>query len=300
MLIPTKAYFKFAASLLVSASILTGCSTFKGVEKTQPNASLDENVVVYDTLEPKLGKWMKDPAILVFHKTMGFRHDAGIAGGDKFFADLASERRYGLFTTENSAVFNDDQLSRFKVIVFNSMTGDALSEEQEAALQRWIEKGGAWIGIHAAGDHSQIDWQWYIDRLIGPAFVGHPSSPGVQPADLVVLDEAHPILRGIPKTWEMTDEWYSYDSRPQDHGMRPLMAVDETSYEPIRRGKNIGMGSEIGDHPIVWSSCVGEGRVVYSGLGHTQYVYDSKPYRKLLNNIFDWVQKKGPANAGGC
>ena len=32
---------------------------------------------------------------------------------------------------------------------------------------RFLEDGGGWIGIHAAGDGSHKDWRWYVETLIG-------------------------------------------------------------------------------------------------------------------------------------
>ena len=41
--------------------------------------------------------------------------------------------------------------------------------------------------------------------------------------------------------------------------------VDETTYKPVGMfGKDLRMG----DHPAVWSRCIGKGRVLYTTFGH--------------------------------
>lgn len=291
---------KTIISAALAAILFAGCSTLDHKVK---EASVQASI--YDATRPALSQWMTGPSILVFSKTKSFRHDAGIAGADKFFADLAEERGYGLFTTVNSAVFNAEDLSRFKIVIFNNMSGDALSPEQETVFQEWLENGGAWIGLHASGDNSQEDWHWYTDTLIGPDFIGHPSHPQhLQDAKLVQLAK-HPVLEGLPPEWSMKDEWYSFDDVPQSFGLMPLVGIDETTYKPLNsaspENSDLSMGDAPIEHPMVWSSCVGKGRSLYSAIGHTQHVYDNAHYRKLLENAFDWTLKQGASeNSAGC
>lgn len=296
-----KSSIKTIVTAVLATTFFTGCS----ILDRQVNEALEQESI-YDTTRPALSQWMTGPSILVFSKTKSFRHDAGIAGADKFFADLAEERGYGLFTTVNSAVFNAEDLSRFNIVIFNNMSGDALSPEQETVFQEWLEAGGAWIGLHASGDNSQKDWHWYMERLIGPDFIGHPSHPQhLQNARLVQLAASHPVLNGLPPEWNMKDEWYSFDDVPQSFGLTPLVGIDETTYKPLNSANpansDLSMGNEPIEHPMVWSSCVGEGRSLYSAIGHTQHVYDNAHYRKLLENAFDWTLKLGGFESpAGC
>ena len=69
----------------------------------------------YDQVRPEITEFMTEPAILVFSASKGWRHNEGIAGADFFFVELARARGFGIFTTENGAVFNAEDLARFKV-----------------------------------------------------------------------------------------------------------------------------------------------------------------------------------------
>ena len=75
-------------------------------------------------------------------------------------------------TTENANNFNEANLKKYSVVVFNSTTGNVLSEPQQIAFERYIQAGGAFLGIHAAAD-TEYDWAWY-GKLVGGYFNGHP------------------------------------------------------------------------------------------------------------------------------
>lgn len=256
-----------------------------------------------DSAPPDITEWMPQPAILVFSKTAGWRHNEGIAGADLFFVQLARRHEYGIFTTANAAIFNPRDLARFDVVVFNNATGNGLAKDQQRALRDWIEQGGGWIGLHGAGDASQ-EWPWYQERLIGPKFIGHIADPQFQDARLETLADGHPVTQGLPASWLHNDEWYSFDSRPQDHGMRPLVGLDESSYSPRNdlygEVSDLRMGKGANNHPIVWSRCPNEGRSVYSAIGHNETSYSDPNYSRLLENAFLWVARKVDAQGEGC
>ena len=256
------------------------------------------------TSPPDLSEWLQQPAILVFSKTRGWRHNEGIAGGDAFFTQLARQHQYGIYTTVDPRVFNPVDLAKFEVVVFNNMTGDTLNEAQEAAFQIWLEEGGGWIGLHGAGDASQSSWEWYQETLIGPRFIGHPADPQFQYARVEVLNNAHPVTAGLPTTWLHNDEWYSFDGRAQDHGMTILVGLDESTYRPRNDVygdvSDLRMGEGAENHPIIWSRCPEKGRAVYSAIGHSDESYEDPHYRRLLENAFDWVSGKSDPDGSGC
>lgn len=272
---------------ILALFVLGGCS------EESPALSVDKNSTNYDQTPPEISQYMAEPAILVFSKTQAWRHNEGIAGADRFFADLSQEQSFGLFTTENGAVFNEPDLARFKVIVFNNVTGDTLSSSQRAAFKKWLLNGGAWIGLHGAGDDSHKSWPWYDETLIGPEFIGHPADPQFQEAKLVSINAAHPILKDIPSEWRISDEWYSFDGVPQEYGLVPLFGLNESSYSPLNEIygdiSDLRMGTTPAEHPTFWVGQIGKGRIVYSALGHGHQTYDHPIYRKILTNAFVWI-----------
>ncbi|MEO1575196.1 MAG: ThuA domain-containing protein [Pseudomonadota bacterium] len=243
-----------------------------------------------------ISEYLPSPAILVFSATAQWRHDSGIAGADHFFAELAQERQWGIFTTAHPGVFNADDLSRFQVIVFNNVTGNVLNRSQQRAFETWMREGGSWIGLHGSGDASVTNWAWYQDNLVGATFLGHTMEPQFQTADLVVLADQHPATGNVPARWAHRDEWYSFDRVPDPSRFTALIGIDESTYTPRnpvvdRWPEDLRMGTRPAEHPMVWARDADGYRAVYSAIGHDLASYKDPAYRQLLNSVFDWVRR---------
>ncbi len=244
-------------------------------------------VKVYETTPPALPAKIERPAILVFSKTNAFRHEEAIPAANAMFEALAKEKGWGYFQTENGAVFSPAILARFDAVVFNNTSGDVFTPEQRAAFKAFIENGGGYVGIHAAGDNSHKAWNWYMTDLIGTEFIGHPMDPQFQKATVRVEDRTHPATKHLGETWQRTDEWYSFNRSPRKPGVTVLAALDETTYSPKGMwGQELAMGK---DHPIIWSRCIGKGRILYSALGHTAESFAEPEYRQSLAGGLAWA-----------
>ncbi|MEM1114274.1 MAG: ThuA domain-containing protein [Pseudomonadota bacterium] len=251
----------------------------------------------HDRTPPVLPDDLAQPAILVFSKTNGFRHKDGIAGGQRAMKSIAKQWRYGLFLTENGAVFNQADLARFQAVIFLNATGDMLSREQEQAFEVWLEDGGGWLGIHAAGDGSHSGWPWYMDNLIGTDFTAHIMGPQFQIAQVVTENHDHPVNSGLDNVWEHEEEWYSWERSARAAGMRVLATVSEDSYRPVQNLPGRQRDLSMGDHPISWSNCVGQGRSVYTAIGHRAAAFDVPQVRRFLSNAVRWLIGD---TTGGC
>ena len=247
----------------------------------------------YDSVAPALPAELADPAILVFSKTNGFRHRDGIAGGQKALRQISRRRGWGVYETENGAVFNDAQLSRFEVVVFLNASGDLLDSGQRQAFRSWLEAGGGWLGIHAAGDGSHQAWPWYVNTLIGANFTAHILGPQFQVATMVLERSASPVLAGLPSRWDHEEEWYSWEKSPRDKGFSILATVDEDSYQPVQNLPGRQRDLRMGDHPVVWSNCVAAGKSVYSALGHRADAFEQAQHLQLLENALAWLLDSG-------
>jgi len=242
----------------------------------------------HDSVAHELPAELASPAILVFSKTNAFRHRDGIAGGAKAIEAIARAHGWGLFHTENGAVFNARDLDRFDAVVFLNVSGDVLNAAQERDFQAWLEAGGGWLGIHAAGDGSHTAWQWYRDNLIGADFTAHIMDPQFQKATVVLENQDHPVLAGLPDIWEHVDEWYSWEKSPRFEGFTILATLDEDSYVPVMKFMGEERDLKMGDHPVVWSNCIGYGRSVYMAMGHRAEAFEQPQVQKLIANSLDW------------
>lgn len=250
---------------------------------------------VYETEPPALPADIPHPAILVFSKTNGFRHEEAIPVANALFQTFAKDNGWGYFQTENGATFTPEILARFDAVVFNNVSGDVFTPAQRAALKTYVEKGGGFLGIHGSGGDFSYDWKWYVDDLIGAQFKGHPLDPQFQQATVHIEDRSHPATAELAETWTRTDEWYSFVKPPRKQGYHILATLDEKTYEPGSMfGTQLAMGA---DHPIAWWHCVGGGRVLYSAMGHQPTAYAEPEYRQMLLGATNWVLR----NAGdGC
>ena len=248
---------------------------------------------VFETVREELPP-MGHPAVLVFSKTNSFIHKEAIPAARQMLRDIATEQGWSIYLSDNGAIYNPEDLARFDVIVWNNVTGDVLLPEQRSAMRAWLEQGGGFVGLHAAGDNSHDVWPWYQDTVIRAHFIGHPLDPQFQQATLRAEQPADPIVSGLPDEWVREDEWYSFAASPRAPDVRVLLTIDESTYNPGEFFNTpLGMGE---DHPMIWKHCVGEGRVVYSAPGHTAETYADPKYRELVSRAIAW---SGRINAHG-
>jgi type 1 glutamine amidotransferase len=210
------------------------------------------------------------PAVLVFSRTMGFRH-ASIADGIAAIEALGHANQFVVDATEDPTVFGDVQLAAYDAVVFLSTTGDVLDAAQEAAFERFINAGGGFVGIHSATD-TEYDWPFY-GTVVGAYFSNHPA---IQNATLRVEDASHPATAHLAPSWERRDEWYNFATNPRGQ-VRVLLRLDEGTYQGGTMGN---------DHPWAWCHTVGGGRAFYTAGGHTAESFQDEAFvRHLLGGI---------------
>ncbi len=197
--------------------------------------------------------------VLIFSKTLGFRHES-IAAGQRMFLDLGTRYGFRVDTTENANVFTEELLNGYSALVFLNTTGNILDESQQLALRRYIQSGGGFMAIHGA-DGAEYDWPWY-GRLVGAWFESHP--PGVQEAEIYVVDREHPAMTELPVVWRHTEEWHNFTSISSN--MHVLAKVDEQSYSG---------GEHHDNHPVIWCQEFDGGRSFYTALGHSPETYSN-------------------------
>ena len=217
------------------------------------------------TLASCSSKRSSKPTVLVFFKTGGYYHES-IPTGVKAIQDLGDKNGFNVDTTTNANMFAEDSLKKYAALVFLSSTGDILSGNQEIAVERYMQAGGGFVGIHAATD-AEYDWSWYV-KMIGASFKSHPAN---QEATLIINDKNHPSTDSLPATWTRTDEWYNFKNLNPD--VKVLISIDEKSYQ----------GGENGDkHPMAWYHNFDGGRVFYTELGHTNESFSEPLYLKHI------------------
>ena len=220
---------------------------------------------------------------LLFTKTAGFHHES-IHEGVAAIKKLAQRHTFSVDWQDNPSIFSDERLKNYDVVIFLSTTSDILNDEQQAAMERFIQSGKGWVGVHAAAD-TEYEWEWYT-KMVGMMFKIHPQQ---QTAYLNIEDHKFPGMQRFPERLLWTDEWYEYQKPYKSDDLHFLISIDEKSYDPNTKwGDNVGKG--MGDfHPMAWYHNYDGGRAFYTGLGHIGLVYEDPLFLDHLYGGIYWA-----------
>ena len=220
---------------------------------------------------------------LLITKTNGWHHDS-IATAVEAMQDLSKLHDFELVWTENMGlVMTDEALADVDVVIFMLTTGDILNEDQRGALQRFVQSGKGFVGIHSASD-THYNWEWYR-KMVGYMFHIHPA---VQTATLQVEERNFPGMDRFADRFLFTEEWYEFGP-PEGSELKFLLSVDESTYAPAADwGSKQGDG--MGDfHPIAWYHNYDGGRAFYSALGHLAATYKDANFMHHLYGGIYWA-----------
>ena len=220
--------------------------------------------------------------VLLFTKTAGFHHTSIHEGVDGIRA-LADRHNFSLDWQESPGIFaNEERLGRYDVVIFLNTTGDILDEAQQAGMEKFIQSGKGFVGIHAASD-TEYDWDWYT-KLVGRMFVIHPRQ---QTAVLKIEDRNFPGMNVFPDELLWTDEWYQYTDEKGPE-LNYLISLDESTYDPnVQWGEK--KGGPMGFHPMSWYHEYDGGRSFYTGLGHIGAIYSDPYFQQHLYGAIYWA-----------
>lgn len=218
----------------------------------------------------------KQFSALLITKTNGWHHES-INEGVAAIKALATRNFFDVQWHQEGVAITDKYLENFQVIIFLNTTGDIFKDDEQKAIEHFIQAGKGFVGIHSAAD-TEYDWPWYT-KMVGRMFHIHPV---IQTAKLKFTGNKFPGLNGFTEGQLWTDEWYQFDAETTT-GLNYILAVDEASYNPKvqwEKKAGEGMGSF---HPISWYHDYDGGRSFYTALGHLPAVYNEPAF---LNHIY--------------
>lgn len=204
---------------------------------------------------------------LLVTTTRGWHHES-IHAGVLAIQQLGVKHHFQVDLLEDNYGINDNTLANYQVVIFLNTTGDIFNEQEQKAMERFIQSGKGFMGIHSASD-TEYDWAWY-NKLVGRMFVIHPA---IQSARLNVLEASFPGLEGFANKKQWTDEWYEFGPDKVE-GLKTILAVDESTYNPVvswegNANREAVSGKGMGVfHPIAWYHNFDGGRSFYTNLGH--------------------------------
>jgi type 1 glutamine amidotransferase len=230
------------------------------------------------------------PRLLVFEKMTGFRDGPSVEAARAAIQAIATRKGWAVAVTDKGGAITPANLRKFDAVIWNNVSGDVLTMRQRRAFKTYIEGGGGFVGIHGTAGDFVYYWDWYVDTLLGTRFLEHTYDPQFYNARINIESSKAGIGGELAPGWTMNDEWYSFTSSPRLRGAHVIATLDEGSYTP--KGRN-GRDLRMGDHPIAWTRCVGNGRVFYSAIGHRAEGYSEPHHVQLLEDAIAWAAGAG-------
>jgi len=225
---------------------------------------------------------------LLTTETDGWHHDS-ISAAVPALQDLAKLHDFELVWPNTLAIVSDKGLASFDVIIFALSTGDVLNDEQQAAVEKFVQNGGGIAGIHSGGADTEYGWDWWTKGM-GHMFHIHPA---VQTGTVEVLEPNFPGMDRFAKRFLATEEWYEFDAS-RNKNLNYLLAVDESTYNPAAdwgSKKGDGMGKF---HPLSWFHNYDGGRIFYTAFGHLPATYkDANFLHHVYGGIYWAATGKG-------
>jgi putative membrane-bound dehydrogenase-like protein len=156
-----------------------------------------------------------------------------------------------------------ETLARYDTVMLYA-NHDVISDDQFAALNKFIESGRGFVPVHCAsacfGNNEKFS------ALVGARFASH----GAGEFKAAILQPAHPIFKGVNEftSW---DETYVHD-RINTEGRELLM-------ERVEGDKR---------EPWAWTRTQGKGRVFYIAGGHDERTWKQPDFQLILRNAIVW------------
>jgi putative heme-binding domain-containing protein len=149
------------------------------------------------------------------------------------------------------------------------------------AVMDFAAAGKGIIMLHPGTWYGFPEWPELNAKIVGGGARGHDK---LGKYSVNTLKPTHPIMKGVPASFEVEDELYYINSEPDKipAGTAPIDVLAETS--PSIRFK--------APHPVVWTTKHERARVVGFTLGHDERVHDHPAYKTLLTNAVKWAAGK--------
>ena len=205
---------------------------------------------------------------------------------------LEASGRFDVRTTEEPRGLNSESLRGYQVLILN-YNGPRLPKAAEDAVERFIQGGGGFVAVHQASYGAFFGQQFRDGRWQpGPSGSGWKAFPEIIGATWAVenigharrtvfqvdwMKPDHPLCAGLPPSFMANDELY----HKLELDGRVTVLADALS--PADLG---GTGKR---EPLVWTHTFGEGRVVFTPLGHDSLAWYEPGMANLLARGVEWA-----------
>jgi type 1 glutamine amidotransferase len=179
-------------------------------------------------------------------------------------------------------------LDYFDAVLFYTNGETTMSPQQKQDLLDYISSGKGFIGVHTA-TATAYGWPAY-GEMLGGVFDNHPWM--IANAKIIVERPDFPAMRGLHTGMTLRDEHYQMLAAPYSRSKVDVLVRIDTS--------SVNLAAPMvhrtdGDFPIAWIKDYGQGRVFYTGLGHTDAAWDDPRIRTMTLEAIKWAIGGGQA-----
>ena len=151
-----------------------------------------------------------------------------------------------------------------------------IKEEQAAALRDFVKAGNGFYALHNSS-HVSLSSKTYRE-VMGGAYIGHPA---LRPFRVRVVNKNHPITQDIGEFMVNDEQHYVEYDKDRKYILLEAENVDGLDFE------NLGAKSVSG-----WAYDFGNGRVVFTAVGHTIHAMWAPQYVELQKRSVRWLLKQ--------
>lgn len=220
-------------------------------------------------------------SVLVYTKNgAGYVHD-NISSAVAAIQKLGVEKRFKVDVSDNPQVFEEQNLSKYRMIIFTSTNNDVFdTDAQRLAFRHYIEAGGGFVGVHSVTG-TERKWSWF-KSMVGETFTWHAK---FQTFSVINIDPTHPSMKGVGTKWTKEDECYfGTELYPGIHTlmMHDVSTLDISQQDLINKHKGV-FGKYF---PAVWTHQFQGGHIWVTTLGHAKENYQDPTY---LNHLWQGI-----------
>ena len=216
--------------------------------------------------------------ILMLRHSDGFEHTY-LPNAEVAIKNLGKTHGWKVTTTHLLSRITADSLKKLDVLIFATTGELSFDEDQKRAILDFVKAGKAFVGIHNATD-TCYDWPEY-GEMLGGYFAGHPWT---QEVNVIVEDPSHQATRMLGSSFRVYDEIYTFRNWDRDK-THVLMRLDNDSID-LSKGNR-----DDNDYAMGWCHDYGQGRVMYTALGHPDDLWSEKWFLEHIAGCIKWAAR---------
>ncbi|MEW6753075.1 MAG: ThuA domain-containing protein [Candidatus Latescibacterota bacterium] len=214
--------------------------------------------------------------VLMLRHSAGFEHSY-LPDAEVTLKQIGKENGWRVTTTHMVPWVNAEALAKLDLLVFATTGNLPFDAAQRQAILEFVRGGKGFFGIHNATD-TCYEWAEY-GEMIGGYFNGHPWT---QEVGVVVEDGNHPATRMLGKRFRVFDEIYTFRAWDRSR-TRVLMSLDKETID-LAKGNRPDH-----DYALAWCHPYGQGRVMYTALGHPDALWHQDWFRQHIEGCMRWA-----------